>query len=105
MLKTAKSRFTRALQQIADWCRRNRHQPVAEQHRVLTEKLKGHFGYFGVVGNLGALLRLRREVYGAWRRWLNKCSQRARVTWERMRAISTRYPFPKPPSPLLHLRA
>ena len=105
MLKTAKSRFTRALRQITEWCRRNRHQPVAEQHRMLTQKLRGHFGYFGVVGNLGALLRMRREVYGAWRRWLNRRSQRARVTWARMWALHARYPLPDPPPLLLHLRA
>jgi len=105
MLKTAKSRFARALRQIADWCRKNRHQAVAEQHRMLVQKLKGHFGYFGVVGNLGALLRMRREVYGAWRRWLDRRSQRARVTWERMQALHARYPLPKPPPHLLHLRA
>jgi RNA-directed DNA polymerase len=105
MLKTAKSRFTRALRQIADWCRKNRHQPVAEQHKGLTEKLRGHFGYFGVVGNLGALLRLRYEVYGAWRRWLHRRSQRARVTWQRMRALHARYPLPLAPPQLRHLRA
>ncbi len=105
MLKTAKSRFARALRQLADWCRINRHRPVAEQHRTLTQKLSGHFAYFGVVGNLGALLRLRYEVYGAWRRWLNRRSQRARMTWQRMRDLHVRYPLPLAPPQLRSLRA
>jgi len=105
MLKTAKNRFTRAVRQIADWCRSNRHRPVAEQHRSLTQKLVGHFAYFGVVGNLAALLRLRHEVYGVWRAWLNRRSQRARVTWQRMRALHARYPLPSPPARMRHLRA
>jgi RNA-directed DNA polymerase len=104
MLKTAKNRFTRALQQIADWCQFNRHHPVAEQHHMLTQKLRGHFAYFGIVGNLSALLRLRNEVYRRWRRWLNRRSQRARMTWDRMRALHSRYPLPSPPRRLRHLR-
>ena len=105
MLKTAKSRFSRARRGIAEWCRRNRHRPVLEQHRTLTEKLTGHFAYFGIVGNLGALLRLRHAVYGAWRQWLNRRSQRARITWQRMRALHLRYPLPSAPPHLRHLRA
>ena len=41
--KTARSRLTRALRTVAQWCRIHRHQPIAEQHRTLSRKLKGHF--------------------------------------------------------------
>jgi RNA-directed DNA polymerase len=105
MLKTAKNRFTRAVRQFSNWCRSHRHRPLAEQHASLTQKLVGHFAYFGVVGNLAALLRLRHEVYGAWRGWLDRRSQRARVTWQRMRKLHGRYPLPSPPAQLRHLRA
>jgi group II intron reverse transcriptase/maturase len=96
MLKTAKSHFSRAVARISKWCRRNRHLPVAAQRDVLAQKVRGHFGYFGVVGNATALWRFSAAVYRAWRSWLNRRSQRARVTWERMRALYARYPLPKP---------
>lgn len=96
MLKTAKSRFSRAVSRIRDWCRDNRHLPVAEQCIALTRKLRGHYSYFGVVGNASALWRFSRTVYGTWRAWLNRRSQRARVTWERMRAVIDRHPLPAP---------
>jgi RNA-directed DNA polymerase len=105
MLKTAKGRLTRALHRIGDWCRRSRHLPVKEQWSVLTQKMRGHYAYFGIVGNLSALLRFSRGVYATWRRWLNRRSQRARVTWARMRSICTRYRLPSPPRTLRHLRA
>jgi hypothetical protein len=41
--KTADSRFHRAVKVIATWCRLNRHLPSGEQHRVLGQKLLGHF--------------------------------------------------------------
>src|SRR5437588_123579 len=33
--KTAGSRFQRALMKVADWCRRNRHLPIKEQHQTV----------------------------------------------------------------------
>lgn len=96
MLKTAKSRFSRGVAAVRDWCRRNRHQPVALQRTALAQKLRGHFAYFGVVGNANALWRFSHAVYAVWRAWLNRRSQRARVTWARMRALHARHPLPQP---------
>ena len=45
--KTAKSRFGQAVKRIAQWCRKFRHRPVAEQQRVLNRKLQGHYAYYG----------------------------------------------------------
>ena len=36
--KTAQGRLSRALTTIAQWCRLNRHQPIADQHRTLSQK-------------------------------------------------------------------
>jgi hypothetical protein len=60
--KTAGSRFRRAVWRIAVWCRLNRHRPMAVQHRALWLKLRGHFLYYGVIGNLCALQRFRNAV-------------------------------------------
>ena len=49
--KTAPSRFTRAVTRIAQWCRIHRHHPLAEQHQTLSQKLRGHFAYYGITGN------------------------------------------------------
>ena len=100
MLETAKSRFRRALKRIADWCRVHRHLPVREQWQALAVKLRGHYNYYGLVGNRGPR-QLCSAVYRAWRSWLNRRSQRARMTWERMRLLHARYPLPLPQ----HLRS
>ena len=94
--KTAADRFRRALKRIADWCRQNRHEPVSEQWAALRSKLLGHFGYFAVTGNLRALRNLRHRVCGVWRKWLNRRSQRAQMTWETMERLLVRYPLPQP---------
>jgi group II intron reverse transcriptase/maturase len=94
--KTSRGRFGRALQRVAEWCRRNRHRPVREQHKTLVAKVRGHYNYFGVTGNSRALVRFGYEVRCVWRKWLNRRSNRARVTWERFNLLLSRYPFPLP---------
>jgi group II intron reverse transcriptase/maturase len=80
--KTAKERLKRALKGIAEWCRRARHSPVREQHRILSQKLRGHYAYYGITGNSVALARFRFWVERTWHKWLARRSQRG-MNWER----------------------
>src|SRR5512135_389867 len=68
--KTSKSRFRRGLAAMAQWCRMNRHRALADQHQALSQKLRGHFAYYGITGNADALNRFQRRVIGLWRKWL-----------------------------------
>jgi group II intron reverse transcriptase/maturase len=92
--KTASDRFRRALKRIAEWCRQHRHQPIGEQQRTLAQKLRGHFGYFGITGNSEAISRFRELAIGIWCKWLSRRSQRARITWDRRHTLLERYPLP-----------
>lgn len=94
--KTSKSRFTRALQRIKEWCRTNRHLPVREQQEALTRKMKGHYGYYGVTGNSMCLGRFRNEVGKLWKKWLSRRSQRAFLDWPAFTRLLLRYPLPAP---------
>lgn len=94
--RTARDRFTRSLRNISQWCRRNRHVPVRDQWQILTLKLRGHYHYYGVTGNAGALDRFVQEVQKVWRKWLDRRSQRARMAWDRFNQMLKRYPLPKP---------
>jgi hypothetical protein len=96
MLKTAPSRFTRALLRVAQWCRRTLHLPVPVQQQRLAAILRGHYAYFGVTGNIEALKRFQWEVGRRWRYWLNRRSQRAKMTWDRFNLLLKRHPLPNP---------
>ena len=50
--KTATGRLSRALRNITLWCRRYRHEPVGWQHAQLSRKLRGHYAYYGITGNV-----------------------------------------------------
>jgi RNA-directed DNA polymerase len=100
--KTAGSRFHRAVKRIAEWCRLNRRRPMAEQHQTLGQKLRGHFAYYGVIGNLPCLQRFRYEVLRMWRTWLSRRRRRGTWPWARLNAWLRRVPLPWPragPSP------
>jgi len=92
--KTRKARLSRALVAINDWCRRHRHLPVKEQHAALTRRIRGHFNYFGVNGNLRSLEKVRWAATSSWYKWLCRRSQRSRLTWERFEDLLRSFPLP-----------
>lgn len=94
--KTRSARLRRAINAVSDWCRCQRHQPLAVQHAALASRLQGHFNYFGVNGNLRGLKDLLYHAKRAWYKWLGRRSQRARLTWERFAQILREYPLPWP---------
>lgn len=93
---TMRTRFTRGLARIREWCRKQRHLPIAQQHKLLTMKLRGHYNYYGLTGNQEALLRFREEVRRVWQKWLARRSQRANKRWDHFQRILCRYPLPRP---------
>jgi RNA-directed DNA polymerase len=94
--KTAAKSLTRALTTIRQWCRHHRHDPVSEQHRQLTWKLQGHYGYYGITGNYRSLWLFFEQTKRAWRTWLSRRSQTAYVDWPKYVRLLSRYPLPKP---------
>lgn len=96
MCKTRKARLRRAITAVADWCRRHRHLPVKQQHAALVRRLNGHCNYFGVNGNSRSLATVLHQAARAWHKWLDRRSQRARMTWKRFQDLLRDFPLPKP---------
>jgi len=92
--KTARDRFTRALKRVSQWCRQHLRLPIKERHRLLVLKLRGHDQYYGIRGNSCAIARFHHEVRRTWRKWLDRRSQRSKMTWERFTRFSKRYSLP-----------
>jgi RNA-directed DNA polymerase len=92
--RTRGARLRRAIKSVADWCRSHRHEPVEKQHQTLKRKLDGHFNYFGVNGNVTALSRLLYWATRAWKKWLDRRSQHARMSWRRFNELQRRFPLP-----------
>jgi len=96
--RTAADRLSRSLHRFREWCRVHRHDPVGQQHRTLSEKLRGHYAYYGVTGNSRALARFFWWAVAAWHKWLSRRSFAAfrTCTWEWMSKLLQRMPLPRP---------
>jgi RNA-directed DNA polymerase len=93
--KTAKNRLKRTLAALTDWCRKNLHLPIREQHQKLTEKLRGHYGYYGIIGNYFSLLEFREGARRIWRRKLSRRRRDGDVTWPEFLRLEKRYSLPR----------
>jgi len=91
--KTAGSRLARTIRALHEWCRNNRHRPLAEQQRALNRKLQGHCGYFGITGNSRSLNALRYRLHCVWRYWLSRRNRKRVMTWPRFKRLLERYPI------------
>ena len=92
--RTARGRLSRALKAVNQWCRGNRHRPIADQQASLSRKLRGHCAYYGITGNAKSLAAFRDGLTLAWRRWLNRRSHKARMWWHKFKKLLAKYPLP-----------
>lgn len=93
---TAKDRLARTLKAFNQQCRRMRHWPLRDQHRRLTQMLRGHFAYFGITGNYDRLSDLLYHVRYCWRKWLSRRSDRRNLPWAAFGRIEARFPLATP---------
>ena len=92
--KTSTSRLSRGLRAINQWCRNHRHDPLVEQQRALSQKLRGHYAYYGITGNSQCLSAFRTWAVGCWRNWLSRRNRERGMTWDRFNQLLERYPLP-----------
>jgi group II intron reverse transcriptase/maturase len=94
--KTAKERFSKAVQEINEWCRTHRHLKLKEQYEQLCLKVRGHYLYYGITGNDRALSHFRYEVIRRWRKWLNRRSRRRDLSWPKFARLTAALQLPAP---------
>lgn len=94
--KTAKNRLNRILKNINSWCREYRHAAVEWQRNKLELKIKGHYGYFGITGNIRSLMKFYRRTIQIWKKWLSRRSQKGWISWEQFYRLIKQHPLPPP---------
>jgi group II intron reverse transcriptase/maturase len=81
--KTQGKRLSRFMSGIGEWCKGHMHEPLAEQHRTLSSKLRGHYQYYGVRGNFKMLEVAYEHTRVMWKKWLRRRNSMNRMSWER----------------------
>jgi RNA-directed DNA polymerase len=94
--KTSGKRFRQTLAAIKEWGWKHRHLPLRDQQEQINRKLIGHYGYYGITGNIRSLNRLRFEVQKQWRRWLGRRTRKGRASWQAFNAFLRNYRLVSP---------
>ena len=96
MRKTSRARMIRKLKELRIEARRRMHWPLKKQQRWLSAVLRGHYAYYGLLGNSRALSDFAYEVRKLWFRALSRRSQKSAMTWERFNRLLKVFPLPTP---------
>jgi RNA-directed DNA polymerase len=97
--QTMRQRLHAKLQALAKELRGRMDRPIPEVGAYLRSVVRGHTAYYGVPMNTPALNAFRQAVGRLWRRMLTRRSQRASVSWARMRRLIARW---LPPARVCH---
>ncbi len=96
MRQTAKKRLARSLRHVDRYCRRQRHALLGVQHRYLCQLLRGHYAYYGIVGNARSLANFAYQVRRLWHKWLKRRNGLRRLIWAQFNCLLQRLPLPPP---------
>ncbi len=94
---TERKRYRAKIKEMNQWLKDNRNRVSVERWwQTVGAKLVGHFRYYGVSGNYRAIERFHYLTERLAFKWMNRCSQKKRRTWEEFKKYLKRHPLPRP---------
>ena len=93
--KTARRAGPR-LAAVQQYCRRHRHALLRQQHQYLCQLLRGHYAYYGILGNARGIGNFAYQVRRIWHKWLKRRNGLRRLTWVKFTAMLQRLVLPAP---------
>ena len=94
--RSVHQRLRRAMKALWQWCRDHRHENMMEQYKTLCLKLRGHYQYYGIRGNVRPMEVVKDHVQKAWRYWLSRRGNKHPISWDEFDRLRRRMPLPKP---------
>ena len=95
--KTNRKKFRMKCKEMNDWLRKIRnYRKGKEWWPILQAKLRGHYQYYGISGNMRSLQRFYSLTLRMTLKWLNRRSQRKSFSWKGFNKYLEHYPLPKP---------
>jgi RNA-directed DNA polymerase len=95
--KTSGKKFRMKCKEMKNWLMKIRnYRKAKEWWPVLQAKLRGHYQYYGVSGNMWSLHRYYTRTIRMVYKWLNRRSQRKSYSWKSFLKYLERYPLPMP---------
>ncbi|KHE91471.1 MAG: group II intron reverse transcriptase/maturase [Candidatus Scalindua rubra] len=95
--KTSRKKFKAKCKDMSLWLKSVRNLvKTKEWWKVLRAKLQGHYQYYGVSGNMPSIAQFSTITVRLVRKWLNRRSQKKKMSWSKFNDYLMCYPLPKP---------
>jgi RNA-directed DNA polymerase len=94
--RTEAKRFRKGLNSLYGYMKVHRCISIVEVWKMVSQKLEGHYRYFGISGNSRRLNQFHRIAEQILYKWLNRRSQKRSFTWANFQVYLKRYPLPRP---------
>jgi RNA-directed DNA polymerase len=94
--RTSRKRLRASLARVTEWIKAHRHLPARQLAEALNARLRGHYTYYGVIGNYRSLLSYFEQVTRHLRKWLGRRGQKRPMTWEKFNVLLKRFPLESP---------
>lgn len=95
--KTSKVRLNAKLKDNSNWFRSIRNMvSLKDILKIVQAKLRGHFNYFGINGNIRCLKQYYHRMRVLLFKWINRRSQKKSMNWEQFQKYLDWNPLPEP---------
>lgn len=95
--KTSRKKFKAKCKGMNAWLKSVRNlMKTKEWWKILKAKLRGHFQYYGVSGNMPSISKFYTITVRLLHKWLNRRSQKKKMSWKKLNNYLKRYPIPRP---------
>jgi len=95
--RTSRKKYSAKCKAMNAWLKAIRNKvKTKEWWKTLKAKLRGHFQYYGISENYDGIARFYKFTIKVLRKWLNRRSQKRKMSWDRFTKYLEHYPLPKP---------
>lgn len=94
--RTARKKLRNSIARMTEWIKENRSGKLSMLFKQLNAKLRGHYNYYGVIGNYLSLRKFYNRTTILLKKWLNRRSQRSSYNWKGFSEMLKHYRIEKP---------
>lgn len=96
LVQTCRKKLNQILKELTLWCKENRHQGNRKIMKAFNLKLRGHYNYYGIIGNIARLGSFYFRAKCILKKWLNRRSQRRSYDWRGFEQMLAAYRVERP---------
>jgi hypothetical protein len=95
--RTSRKKFAAKCKAMNEWLGEIRNKvETKEWWKILKAKVRGHIQYYGVSENYASIAKFYKITVQLTHKWLNRRSQKKKMSWEKFTHYLECYPLPKP---------